>query len=308
MNYNQSGKLAKALKNAFDCKIVAVVHYSNWGFAVYDNLPRLRSILNEEHPDSFGKNLKKSFEEERELYSTADRVVCLSNYMHQILCNDYRLDPDKISVIPNGLTDVSGTMVDRRSLRKKWNIPVREKIILYAGRMDAIKGLEYLLKAFREILQTYPKSRLVIAGDGAYSKYTGEARDICTRITYAGLLDRQELYEWYRLADIGVTPSLYEPFGYVAVEMMMHELPIVVTATSGLNEVIDDACGLKVPLTEHPERVEIETSLLAQKILYLLQHPAEARQMGRNGRKRFLRHYSRDVFRRNMLNLYESLS
>ncbi|MDR2774162.1 MAG: glycosyltransferase [Tannerella sp.] len=49
------------------------------------------------------------------------------------------------------------------------------------------------------------------------------------------------------MADVGVVPSLFEPFGYVAVEMMMHRLPVVVTATSGMNEVMDDTCGLKVP-------------------------------------------------------------
>jgi len=89
--------------------------------------------------------------------------------------------------------------------------------------------------------------------------------------------------------------------------MMMHSLPVVVTETSGLNEVVDNTCGLKVPITELPDKVEIDTALLAQKILYLLQHPAEARKMGVYGRKRYLKEYSSDIFRKNLLNFYTSL-
>jgi glycosyltransferase involved in cell wall biosynthesis len=64
------------------------------------------------------------------------------------------------------------------------------------------------------------------------------------KITFAGLLEKNELYELYHIADIGIAPSLFELFGYVAVEMMIHKLPIVVTATSGQNEVVDHTCGL----------------------------------------------------------------
>lgn len=114
-------------------------------------------------------------------------------------------------------------------------------------------------------------------------------------------------FELYRLADVGVVPSLFEPFGYVPVEMMMHELPIVATATSGLNEVVDESCGLKVPLIVSPDSVEIDTSLLAQKIVYLLQNPKEAKRLGKNGRKRYLEKYSSEVFGKNMIAFYKSL-
>jgi glycosyltransferase involved in cell wall biosynthesis len=89
--------------------------------------------------------------------------------------------------------------------------------------------------------------------------------------------------------------------------MMMHGLPFVATATSGLNEVVDESCGLKIPLTVLTDNVEIDASLLAQKILYLIQHPVEAKEIGLNGRKRYLKEYSSEIFRRNMIDLYSSL-
>ena len=304
LNYNQSDKLAEGLKKVFDCRIITVTHYYSWIHAVFDNLPRLRTILKEEQPTgSFGERLKKTFEDEKSFYSKVDQIVCPSNYMREILCLDYGIDILKTAVIPNGLTDMS-VGIKSKLLRKKWNISEREKIILFAGRMDQVKGIDFLIKAFREVLSQYPRCRLVIAGNGAYDKCTKESREICANVIYTGFLNKIQLNEWYRLADIGVIPSLFESFGYVALEMMMHGLPIVATATSGLNEVVDDTCGLKTPVTALSDSVEIDTTLLSQKILYLLQHPAEARKLGRNGRKKYLKEFSLKLFRQNMITFY----
>ncbi len=306
LNFFESRKLAEELKRVFDCRTVAVAHFSDWGFTIYDNLPRLRNILNNNDPDSLGESVKKLFKEERSFYLKVDHIICLSNYMENILCRDYGIDAAKIAVISNGLKDKKESF-DKKALRKKWNIPYREKIILFVGRIDEVKGVIYLIKAFREVLKKYPNCRLIIAGSGDYNVCFQEAKDICTKITFTGLLEKKDLNELYQIADVGVVPSLFEPFGYVAVEMMMHKLPIVATATSGLNEVIDDSCGLKVPITVLPDSVEINTTLLAEKILSLLQHPTEAGRLGKNGRKRFLKNYSSVIFRNNMLQIYKSM-
>ena len=292
LNYNHNIILADNLKKAFDCKIIMVVHYFNWSLTVYDNLQRLRTILNEEQSDDFSVNIKKSVEEEKSSYTKADHVICLSNYTHEILCRDYNLDVKKISIIPSGLTNVAESKSDVIFLRKKWNLPLKEKIVLFVGRMDEVKGLSFLIKAFREVLLVYPQSRLVIAGDGDYKTYTKEAQNICTKITYTGFLDKSQLNEWYCMADVGVIPSLFETFGYVAVEMMMCELSIIATATSGVNEIADDNCAFKVPTIVYPDRVEVGTDFLASKILYLLQHPKDAKQMRKNGKERYLKKYS----------------
>ena len=307
INYSKSDILAAELKKAFDCKFITVAHYSDWGFFIYDNLPLLRSILKEEHTDDKGKNLQNLIEREKSLYSISDRVICLSNYMHDIFCYDYKCDASKIVVISNGLTDTEKNVSDKKHLRNKWKISSKEKIILFAGRIDEAKGMSHLIKAFRKVLFVYPQSRLVIAGEGDFRKYIKESQDISTKITFTGLLNKDQLYEWYNLADLGVIPSLFESFGYVAVEMMMHELPIVATATSGLKEVINDSCGLLVQLTVLSDSVEVDDSLFAEKIIYLLQHPNDAKKMGRNGRKRYLMEYSSDVFRKNMLHFFNSL-
>ena len=307
LNYNQSDKLVEELRNTFDCKLITVVHFSGWGITVFDNLQRLRAALNNERPDNFEENLKRTIVEEKSYYMSMDKVICLTKYMNEILCMDYQLPQERITTIPNGLSDIFDTEFDSRQLRKKWNLNLSEKIILFAGRLDEVKGLNYALNSFRSVLRKHPRCRLIIVGDGMYNEYMKASLDICTRITFTGLIDKEKLYELYGLADIGIVPSLFEPFGYVAVEMMMHGLPVVVTETSGLNEIVDDTCGLKVPLKKNADKVEIDTDLFAEKILYLLEHPKVAKQLGENGRQRYLKHYTAEIFRKNMLEFYQSL-
>ena len=251
--------------------------------------------------------IQKSFEEERTCYERMDQVISLSNYMQELLYHDYGVDINRIIIIPNGMSDKIKEEVDQKRLRKKWHLYPEEQMIIFVGRLEEIKGTHFLIRAFQLILQESPNCRLWIVGDGDYQNSFSEANPIFSKITFTGFVDQTSLFELYRLADVGVVPSLFEPFGYVPVEMMMHELPIVATATSGLNEVVDESCGLKVPLIVSPDSVEIDTSLLAQKIVYLLQNPKEAKRLGKNGRKRYLEKYSSEVFGKNMIAFYKSL-
>ena len=90
--------------------------------------------------------------------------------------------------------------------------------------------------------------------------------------------------------------------------MMMHGLPMVTTSVSGLAEMTEDGISaLHVPVVEHPEKMEIDVDLFAEKLLFLLDHPEEAKLLGANARKRYEKRYSGDVFRKNMLYFYDSL-
>ena len=152
LNYFQNCKLAEELKKAFICKVILTIHSFNWSFEIFDNRQQLRYILNKEQNYSLHEGLKKSVEEEKSLYSKVDHIICLSNYMKEILCSEYGLCDSKISIIPNGLNDslisISQEIAGQArndtvlpGLRSKWNIHNKEKIVLFAGRMDEIKGL-----------------------------------------------------------------------------------------------------------------------------------------------------------------------
>ena len=309
-NYNQCYALVKGLKFVFNCRTVVTIHFMKWAFEFQGNIKKLYALKSksENQMNSFEQLLYTTNEYESLLYNETDYVIALSHYMKNLLYCEYKIGLNKISVIPNGLRDTNNLKVkDKEDVRRKWRISRNESLILFAGRLQPIKGIDFLIRAFQKVLVTIQDCRLLIAGSGQYNIYIQEAKDVCTKVTFTGLLKKKELYELYQIADVGVMPSLYEPFGYVAVEMMMYELPIVSTATSGLNEVINETSGLKIPIIDYSDRLEIDTELLAEKIIYLLQNPDKAKRQGDNARKLYKEKYSSEIFRTNMLAFYESL-
>ena len=100
--------LARGLKAVFDCKTVTVIHYTKWQLELHGNLLRLRTIKSkfEKQRNSFEQMMYVSYEYESKLFKEVDRVITLSQHMEKILIDEYQLDPNKISVIPNGLNDV----------------------------------------------------------------------------------------------------------------------------------------------------------------------------------------------------------
>lgn len=226
----------------------------------------------------------------------------------------YDEDIDKFAAIPNGLCDVFNGMFDSKTalktkirLREKYNFSVDEKIILFAGRLDNIKGLNFLIDAFSMLLQGNRNIHLLIVGNTQnYEYYLNKTASIARKVSYTGKVPREQLYEFMSIADIGAVPSIYEPFGYVAIEMMMHALPVV--STSSLNEIFDNDINAKiVPLIEQGGNYEIDLNMLFEAINELLHNPEMAANIGREGRKKFGSTFDIKYMKHNMLKLYNNL-
>lgn len=308
LNANQSSKFAKELKKAFDCKIVLTIHYFDWCFKLSGNLIHFRQLWKTQQTVQgceVTENLKEEFQKEKKTFEVVDHIICLSKNTMYILKDDYKIKPDKITVVYNGLTD-SKISVEKSVLRQKYGIS-GVPIFLFAGRLDSAKGLKYALRAFRIVLKTYPECRFIIAGNGEFNAHMIECEDIYMNVVWTGLINTEKLYELYTIADLGIMPSFHEQCSYVAIEVMMHGLPIIGSTSAGLYEMVENnITGLHIPVIEYADKTEIDSSLLAEKMLYLLQHPIETKQMGQNGRRRYLNNYSSNIFRGNMLKMYES--
>ena len=296
-NFNQSYLLARELKATFDCKTVYTVHFLKWALVLQGNLKNLHALKakSEEQRTLFEQLLFTTDEYESLLFKEVDRVIALSQYTQNLLYGEYSLETDKVSIIPNGLSTIDNVVETDNylSLRQKWKISEKESLILFVGRLQPLKGISFLIRAFRNVLETTSNCRLMIVGGSNYNMYTQEAKDIRPKITFTGLLEKKELYELYRLADVGVLPSLTENCSYVAIEMMMHGLPMITSTAPGLAEMTEDGISsLQVPLIEHPDKVEIDTYLLSEKMLHLLKHPDEAKHLGKCARKRYEKYYS----------------
>lgn len=309
INYAQDKSLAEILKKTFDCKLVFTIHCLSWSFSLSGNITQFRQILTTQGTsldDSFKKSITEAYQKEKNFFEKMDRIICLSDNTQKIIQDDYQIKPDKLTVLYNGLTD-NKPIAKKTILRQKYHIP-DIPVILFAGRLDNIKGLAYVLRAFKIVLNTQPHCHMIIAGNGTFDTYMKECEDIWMHVTWTGLIDKNKLYDLYFVADIGIMPSLHEQCSYVAIEMMMHGVPLIASTSTGLCEMVEDGVtGLHIPVVEHPDKVEIDSDLLAEKMLYLLQNPEETKKMGKNARKRYEEKYSSKIFRKNMLEFYRSL-
>lgn len=291
--------LVKLLKSYFNCKIITTIHYMEWAFLYDGNIRLTKEIAKND------KILQKSIKTECELIKLSDKVICLTKDNANILPEVYDSTFDNIYIIANGIRDKCNRE-DRTLLRKKHYFSLEEKIILFAGRLDGIKGLHFLFEAFKILLKKHDDYRLLIVGGGEFGKYISEVKDVAAKVTFTGNIEQGVLFEYMNMADIGVIPSLYEPFGYVAVEMLMHGLPIV--ATSSLKSVLDDGINCKIVPIEYTDKgLVIDIELLAKAIEDILTDEDTSIKFRKAGRKKFEDTFEINYFKKNMLELYNSV-
>ena len=307
LNFMTTPYLVSILKKMFKCKVITTVHYTNWSFVLLGNQQKLKEILTKKKLDHNEKNIQKDIKADKKMLEKSDRFICVAQHTLDSFKNVYGIDIAKGVLINNALQDsyMQLSCNEKSAIRQKYSIPKETKIIVFAGRLDEVKGLRFLIFAYKEVLKTNPNTHLFIAGEGDFSSPLLEVENDWIKITFTGKLNREQLDELYSIADIGVVPSLHEEFGYVAIEMMMREIPLLVTDTGGLAEIVEDGVsGLKVSVQNDGDKRTIDTVVMADKMKILLNNQGYAKKIGRNGRLRFLEKYEIRLFKEKMRELY----
>ncbi|HZW56301.1 MAG TPA: glycosyltransferase family 4 protein [Nitrososphaerales archaeon] len=174
-------------------------------------------------------------------YESSIIIVC-SGSMKEDTKSRFKVPEAKIWVIPIGIDPSRFEKIrpDRDSVRAKYGVMPSEKLVLFVGRLTHQKGCEYLIRALPSVSK-FHNVKLVIVGDGYQrgeleyaSALTGEA----WRIHFTGFLPDEEVADLLRSADVMVIPSVYEPFGVVALEAMVAGVPVVASDVDGLGEII----------------------------------------------------------------------
>jgi glycosyltransferase involved in cell wall biosynthesis len=259
---------AVALKHDFRLPLVATVHATekgrNWG-QLYSDMQR--SI----HTTEWW------------LTYEAWRVITCSNFMSQEVQTYFGTPSDKIDVIPNGVDAhyFDGLHdLDLSSFRLAFARP-DQPIVYYVGRVVPEKGLHVLIDAAPRVLRDWPEVKFVISGGGGFANYLrAKAYELGVddNIIFTGRIPDETRDGLFKVADCAVFPSLYEPFGIVALEAMAVGTPVVVSDVGGLSEVVElHKTGIKV-FPNSPES-------LAWGILHTLKHPEWSRQRAENARR-----------------------
>ena len=289
----------KEAKELFQCPVVFTCHFLVGSYSYYDKITRYS-----------GENIEEVNVLEELMIGIADQIICVTEFGRRALVNIHKLDLYKTRVIYNGrsLTKLLGSP---KVSKTRYGFGPKDQLILYAGQLDPMKGVDKLIEAFLIIKNSFPKTKLVIAGHGDYDKYFSLARLCIGRISFIGNLDKDTLNSFYEFSDMGVIPSQFEQCSYVAIEMMQHKLPLIISDTPGLNELImHKATGLvcKTLLNStNQDILEIDEKDLALQIEYLLTNRTEAMRYAEQAYQHALECHALLNMGKATLNVYQQL-
>jgi len=178
---------------------------------------------------------------ERWMARRADAVVVCSYYMRGHVADIFGIDERRITVIPNGVDPSDLQPVgDLQALRREFAEP-QEKLVLLVGRLVYEKGFQLALDALPGVIDRVENVRFVVAGSGTHErelKAQAQRLGLSPHGCFLGWIGDDALHSLYRIADLCVVPSIYEPFGLVALEAMASGCPCIVADTGGLREVV----------------------------------------------------------------------
>jgi glycogen synthase len=263
---------AAGIKDAFDLPLVATVHATEYG--------RHQGWL----PGPMNKLIHQI---EWWLTYEARRVIACSDYMREQLRDIFALPDAGIDVIPNGVAVRDFALPeDEITAFRRELAPDGETLVLFAGRLEYEKGVQTVLQALDRVHDAVGEVRFLIAGVGTYSEELRRLVDelgLEDRVGFTGFLADHELRLHYAAADVAVAPSIYEPFGLVAVEAMACGTPVVVGDTGGLREIVADGHGLSFPPQDDDQ--------LAERLIEVLSDRQLAHDLIARGRRRIAQRY-----------------
>jgi glycosyltransferase involved in cell wall biosynthesis len=210
------------------------------------------------------------------------RIIVNSEYMKGEVKHVFRVPEDKIDIIPNGvdLNKFDGYEKDM-NFRRKY-AEDNEKIIFFVGRLVNEKGVHVLIDSVPKVLQYYNGAKFIIAGKGPqleHLKAKANYMGVSHKVYFTGYIKDEELLKIYKCADVAVFPSLYEPFGIVALEGMVANVPVVVSDTGGLSGIVEHGVDGMKSYTGN-------ANSLADSILEILHNPEKAEKMKENALKK----------------------
>ena len=222
------------LAKRFRCPFAVTIHATEYG--------RHQGWV-DRHPQSHIHGV------ERWMANRAERVITCSAYMREHVADIYGLEEERITVIPNVIDPAELVPVsDLAELRSHFAAP-GERLVLLVGRLVYEKGFQLALEALPELIERVGNVRFIVAGSGTHEHELREqARELGldSHGTFLGWIGDDVLHSLYRIADLTVVPSIYEPFGLVALEAMASGCPCLVADTGGLREVVpNENVGLR---------------------------------------------------------------
>jgi glycosyltransferase involved in cell wall biosynthesis len=281
---------AAGLKHRYQVPMVATIHATERG--------RNNGIYND------GQKYINSIE--WSLQHEAWRLIVCTDFMRRECEAALQTPWHKMDVIYNGVDPSKFTLPDfgpaeRAAFRLRFAAP-EEKIIFFVGRMVREKGVQVLIEALPKVRWGYHDAKLLIVGGGHrdhlvnLASYLGMER----HVYFTGFVPDEDLMKIYSVIDIASFPSLYEPFGIVALEAMAARVPVVVSDAGGLPEVVENGVTGVTTYAGNPNS-------LADGLLKLLHEPETAARMVETAWERLQTVFNWDVIATQTIGVYDRI-
>ena len=220
-----------------------------------------------------GNDLQRLIDDaERQLIQEANHLIVCSHYMADELQSFFHTPPARLDVVPNGVNltelEISDSEAELAEFRRKYAEP-DDLIVFSVTRLVHEKGLHRLVEAAPTILESCSRARIIIAGKGPEADNLKRQVDhlgISSRVNFVGFISDEDRNRFYTVATCAVFPSLYEPFGIVALEAMALCCPVVVSDVGGLGEIVTHG---ENGITIYPDDAES----VAWGVLRILNYP-----------------------------------
>jgi len=203
------------------------------------------------------------------------------------------LDPlleKKIRILPNGLRLSEFEKAERLNFRRKYNIPDGNKVILYLGRLEKIKGLDILIEAFALLCRDHQDLHLVLVGpDNGFERQAKRRVEECgisQQVIFTGGLYEKDKVSAYVDSDVYILPSYSEGLPMTVLEACALGKPVIITERCNLPEISEYQAGIIIK----PEVNDIQKAILT-----LIDDPEKLQIMGENGQRLIKDKFTWDV-------------
>lgn len=263
---------------------------------------------------------------ERTACLEADAVVAVSASVRQLLIEHLGVAPGKAHVVHNGFEASRFSLPASRATAARLAelVGPGAPLVVFAGRLTLQKGVLPLVRALQHATATFPELTLALAGvtfDRAgetderralldeLDSVLAAAPDLRRHLRPLGNLARDELAALYQRATVAVVPSVYEPFGYAAVEAMAASCPVIASDVGGLPEIIEhERTGLLIPVARDQAPHRVDESALTEALLRIAREPTWAAQLAAAGAQVVAERFTRERMATEMLAVYRAVA
>lgn len=311
------GKIVFHLNTIFDYWIVEIAkeyefyvvytqHVNLWQIFYEGDYKKFMTDWHRREDPSLDENVKtnlRSIEYDQKILEKSDQVILLNTETTQFTSSFYKLSPNKISLINNGLSEFKKHK--KELVKQDLGFHEDDFVLTFVGRMTEQKGLNVLIEAFHKFSKENQRAKLVVVGKGDFERYLELAFKSSGRIVFTGFLQKEELNKIYSISDLCICTSKSEQNSYVILEMMSKGLPIIISDIEAHNneKYIDSVNVLKVPL----KNKEIKSITLLDVINKAYNNPELLKMLGINSYKTYISHFTQNQMTNSTLQVYSRL-